>query len=317
MSEKKIHCSIVIPVYFNEGSLRKTYNLLNEKVVANHKDLNFEIIFIDDGSGDKSLLELLALQSESSMVKVIKLSRNFGQGAAILAGFTHARGRAVVTVAADLQEPPEVISQMLDCHFKENYHIVIGTREARDESFFRRKTSNLFYSIIRKMSFPQMPKGGFDFFLISSKVKDLIVKSNEKNPFIQGQILWSGFKTKFIPYRRQKREVGKSRWTFAKKIKYLIDGMLAYSYLPLRFMTTAGIIISGLGFLYALVILISKIFGGITIYGWAPIMIVVLVLSGFQMLMLGIIGEYLWRTLDQVRGRDHFVIEEIYEQKND
>ena len=104
MSEKEIHCSIVIPVYFNEGSLRKTYDLLNEKVVGNHEDLNFEIIFIDDGSGDKSLLELLALQSESSMVKVIKLSRNFGQGAAILAGFTHARGRAVVTVAADLHQ---------------------------------------------------------------------------------------------------------------------------------------------------------------------------------------------------------------------
>lgn len=313
MSEKEIHCSIVIPVYFNEGSLHQTFDLLNREVVGKNKGYNFEIIFVDDGSGDNSLDELLDLRRKSEIVKVIKLSRNFGQGAAILAGYTNARGKAVVTVAADLQEPPEMISRMLEYHFKEKYHIVAGTRDAREESFFRRKTSSIFYGIIKRISFPNMPRGGFDFFLISSKVKDLIVRSNEKNPFLQGQVLWSGFKIKFIPYRRKKREVGKSRWTFGKKLKYLIDGMLAYSYLPLRFMSVAGMVISGLGFLYAIVIFFSKIFGGIPIVGWAPLMIMILVLSGFQMLMLGVIGEYLWRTLDQVRNREHFVIEEIYE----
>lgn len=313
MSEKEIHCSIVIPVYFNEGSLHQTFDLLNREVVGKNTEYNFEIIFVDDGSGDNSLEELLDLRRKSEIVKVIKLSRNFGQGAAILAGYTNARGKAVVTVAADLQEPPEMISRMLEYHFKEKYHIVAGTRDAREESFFRRKTSSIFYGIIKRISFPNMPRGGFDFFLISSKVKDLIVRSNEKNPFLQGQVLWSGFKIKFIPYRRKKREVGKSRWTFGKKLKYLIDGMLAYSYLPLRFMSVAGVVISGLGFLYAIVIFFSKIFGGIPIVGWAPLMIMILVLSGFQMLMLGVIGEYLWRTLDQVRNREHFVIEEIYE----
>ena len=313
MSENTIDCSIIIPVYYNEDSLHKTFDLLNEKVVKENKGLNFEIIFIDDGSGDHSLARLLELKENHKIVKVIKLSRNFGQAAAFLAGCTHARGTAVVTIAADLQEPPELINQMIEYHFKEHYHVVIGTREARDESFFRRKSSNIFYNIIRRISFPNMPKGGFDFFLISSRIKDLIVRSNEKNPFLQGQILWSGFKTKFIPYQRKKREKGESRWTFSKKIKYLIDGMMAYSYLPMRFMSVLGIIISGLGFLYALVILFSKIFGGITIFGWAPLMIVILLLSGFQMLMLGVIGEYLWRTLDQVRGREHFVIDEIYD----
>ena len=148
-----------------------------------------------------------------------------------------------------------------------------------------------------------MPKGGFDFFLVDSKVKDLIVQANEANPFLQGQILWTGFKTKFIPYVRKKRERGTSKWTFSKKVKYLIDSVVAYSYFPFRLMTVTGLIISFLGFLSAIVILSCKIFGWISIKGWIPVMLIMLVLSGFQMLMLGIIGEYLWRTLDQVRRR--------------
>lgn len=313
MSKTDIDCSIIVPVYYNEGSLVKTFDLLDKEVIKKNKEMNFEIIFIDDDSGDNSLSVLLELKNAHQIVKVIKLSRNFGQGAAILAGYTYARGKTLVTIAADLQEPPELINQMLDGYFKENHHIVICTREAREESFFRRKTSRIFYGIIRRISFPDMPKGGFDFFLISARVKDLIVRSNEKNPFLQGQVLWSGFKAKFIPYKRKERETGKSRWALAKKIKYLIDGMLAYSYLPLRLMSVLGIIISALGFLYTIVIFFSKILGGIPIKGWAPTMIVILVLSGFQMLMLGIIGEYLWRTLDQVRNRDNFIVEEIYD----
>jgi len=309
----RIDCTIVVPVYYNEDSLVKTFELLNEKVVKENPSLGFEIIFIDDGSGDDSLSVLLELRETQEIVKVIKLSRNFGQGAAILAGYTHAKGKAIINIAADLQEPPELINQMLDGFFKGKHDIVICTRNEREESFFRRKTSNIFYSLIRRLSFPEMPEGGFDFFLISARVRDLIVRSDEKNPFLQGQVLWSGFKPKFIPYTRKKREFGKSRWTFAKKIKYLIDGVLAYSYKPLRYMSVIGMIISLSGFSYAIFIFISKLLGGEYIYGWSPIMIAILLLSGFQMLMLGIVGEYLWRTLDQVRNREHFVIEQIYE----
>lgn len=313
MSKTAIDCSIVIPVYHNEGSLVKTFEQIMEKVVKNNKELLFEIIFVDDGSGDNSLAVLLDLKKSNKIIRVIKLSRNFGQASAILAGFTHARGRTIVTLSADMQDPPELINQMIDAYFKENYSIAICTRESRDESFFRKKTSSLFYRIIQKLSFPNMPKGGFDLFLVGSKVKDLIVRANEANPFLQGQILWTGFKIKFIPYERKKREHGTSKWTFSKKIKYLIDGVMAYSYFPLRFMTVTGLIISSIGFLYAIVIFFCKIFGGIAIKGWAPIMIIILVLSGFQMLMLGIIGEYLWRTLDQVRRREPYIIEKIYE----
>ncbi len=311
--KKSVHCSIVVPVYFNEGSLHKTFDLLQNVVMKNNPNRTFEIIFIDDGSGDDSLAELMELKEAHDVVRVIKLSRNFGQGAAILAGYTHARGDTVVTIAADLQEPPELINQMLDAHFNEKNDIVICTRQGREESFFRRATSNLFYGIIKRISFKNMPDGGFDFFLISRRVKNLIVRSNEKNPFLQGQVLWSGFQTKFIPYTRKAREIGKSRWTFGKKIKYLIDGMMAYSYFPMRFMSVMGMIIFGLGLLYSLVIVLAKFLGSTPFVGWAPLMIVILLLSGFQMLMLGIIGEYLWRTLDQVRNREQFVVDEIYD----
>jgi dolichol-phosphate mannosyltransferase len=308
--------SIIIPVYCNEGSLKRTYQILRENVVndENNKTRLYEIVFIDDGSYDGSFNELMELKKEDPQhVKVIKFTRNFGQVSAIRAGMQYARGQCIINISADLQDPPELINQMIEHYFNDGYHVVTGSRQSRDESFFRRKTANLFYRIIKRISFPEMPPGGFDFFLVSSTVRDLIIKFNEKNPFLQGQILWPGFKIKCIPYQRKNREIGKSKWTFSKKIKYLIDGMMAYSYLPLRMMTVLGIVISSLGFLYAAFIFFAKIFGSIPIEGWAPIMIVVLVLSGFQMLMLGIIGEYLWRTLDQVRNRDHFIIEEIYD----
>jgi dolichol-phosphate mannosyltransferase len=315
-TDASLDYSIIIPVYCNEGSLKRTYQILRENVVndENNKNRSYEIVFIDDGSHDGSFNELMELKKEDPKhVKVIKFTRNFGQVSAIRAGLQYARGQCITNISADLQDPPELINQMMGHYFNDGYHVVIGSRQSRDESFFRRKTANLFYRIIKRISFPGMPPGGFDFFLVSSKVRDLIIKSNEKNPFLQGQILWPGFKIKCIPYQRKNRKIGKSKWTFSKKVKYLIDGMMAYSYLPLRMMSVLGIVISSLGFLYAAFIFFARILGGIPIEGWAPIMIVVLVLSGFQMLMLGIIGEYLWRTLDQVRNRDHFIVEEIYD----
>jgi len=310
----KIDYSIIIPVYCNQEELRKTYQAIMTMVVEYNPSRSYEIIFIDDGSVDSSFENMMELKKLNPQnVKIIKFTRNFGQVSAIRAGVEHSRGRCVVNISADLQDPPDLINNMLEYHFKDGVEIVVCKRDSREESFFRRKTSKLFYKIMNKLSFPNMPEGGFDFFLIGSKVKEALIKSKEMNPFLQGQILWTGYPVKFIPYQRKKRETGSSKWTFGMKIKYLIDGVMAYSYVPLRFMTVLGMIISGLGFLYACVIFFTKIFGGIPIKGWAPIMIVVLILSGFQMLMLGVIGEYVWRTLEQVRRRDHYVIEKIYD----
>ena len=166
---------------------------------------------------------------------------------------------------------------------------------------------------MRVLSFPNMPEGGFDFALVSLKVKEEIFNRHESNFSWQGSILWTGFDVKFIPYKRKQRKIGVSRWTFSKKIKTLIDGVLSYSYFPIRVMSILGLIVATSGFIYAISIVIAWYFGNVPFTGWAPIMVLVLVLSGFQMLMLGIIGEYLWRTLDQVRNRPPYIIERIFE----
>jgi glycosyltransferase involved in cell wall biosynthesis len=309
-----VDVSIIVPVYFNEGSLKKLTQALINRVLLENPEKKFEIIFIDDGSQDNSFSELLSIRENyKDIIKVIKLTRNFGQLNAILAGYSQCKGKAIINISADMQDPPELINDMIKYHFEHGFEIVICTRENRDEGWFRRLTSSFFYWLMKKLTFKNMPIGGFDFFLISSIVKNHILKNYEANAFLQGQILFEGYKPKFISYHRLKREVGKSRWTFGKKMKMLIDGVLAYSYLPIRIMTLLGAFIALAGFAYAIFIIIAYFLKGTPFKGWAPIMILILVLSGIQMLMLGIIGEYLWRTLDQVRNRPQFIIEKIIE----
>lgn len=310
-----IDISIVIPIYFNEGSLHKTIETIKESVINIRKDKSFEIICVDDGSRDNSLKEILAYkqQNTSIPIKILKFTRNFGQVNAIMAGYRVALGECVINISADMQDPPELMLEMIDAYFQDQIPIVIGVREDREESQFRKKTSNFFYYLMQKLNFSNMPIGGFDYALLGRDVVKVLCSSSESNFFWQGQILNTGFNIKFIPYKRMKREVGKSRWTFSKKIKYLIDGVLGYSYLPLRLMSISGVVIFITGLIYAFVILISYFVGNTPFKGWTPIMILLLLFSGLQMLFLGIIGEYLWRVLDQVRNRKPYIIEKIYE----
>jgi glycosyltransferase involved in cell wall biosynthesis len=307
-------CSVIIPVYYNEGSLVTTFRKVQAQLEASKHIGSYEIIFIDDGSADNSYAELKTIKSANyDVVKLIKLTRNFGQVSAMKAGYRYAKGRCIINISADLQDPPELIGNMLDAFYIDNKEVVICNRTDREESWYRKKTSRIFYKMMQKLTFKNMPIGGFDYALISGRVADTFRHNNESNSFWQGQVLWGGYTTKFIPYQRLKREIGESRWTFTKKIKYLIDGVLAYSYFPMRFMTGLGIICFLGGILYALLIVMMYFLGDIPYKGWAPIMILVLILSGIQMLMLGIIGEYLWRTLDQTRDRPSFLIDEIIE----
>jgi dolichol-phosphate mannosyltransferase len=308
-----VDCSVIVPVYFNEGSLAATYVKLRDELSKNELIGSYEIIFIDDGSKDRSFDVLLDIKrSSDSSVRIIKFPRNFGQVAAMMAGYEHARGKCVINISADLQDPPELISEMLRQHVLHKHDVVICNREDRDESWYRKTTSKLFYKAMRTLSFPSMPEGGFDYVLISERVRSIILASEEANPFWQGQILWTGHSTTFIPYKRLIRTHGTSRWTFGKKIKYLLDGVLAYSYFPLRAMTVIGIGIFCLGIMYTIVILINYYFGDVP-KGWTPIMILLLLFSGIQMLMLGVIGEYLWRALEQVRKRPLYLIERLIE----
>lgn len=314
MNSERPDYSLVIPVYFNEGCLVKTMQSIREEVIAKNPGYACEVIFVDDGSGDGSLEELLSIRKAyPEIVKVIKLTRNFGQVCAILAGYSHVRGKCVITMSADGQDPANLINEMLRAYFTEGYEVVICTRKGRDESFYRILTSRIFYSLIKKMIFPTMPQGGFDFVLMGERALRVFMKNTDAHPFFQGQILWMGFRTKFIEYHRRERIAGESRWTFAKKLTYLIDGVLAYSFTPLRVSSCSGILLAVLGFIYALIVFVSKLIYGNPIKGWTPLMIVVLLIGGFQLLMLGIVGEYIWRTLAQVRNRDLFIIDTIYE----
>lgn len=302
--------SIIVPVYYNAGTLQQLYQRLTE--IASSACDEHELVFVDDGSGDESYTVLRELyESDRNHIVIVKLTRNFGQVAAINAGYAYATGDVTVVISADMQDPPELIKEMIEHHKTSGYEIVIAEREAREEGLSRTLPSKFFYRMMKRYAVDNMPIGGYDYFLISETVKRIILESAEKNPFLQGQVLWPGYRPKIIKYTRQKRKVGKSRWTIWKKLKYFIDGFITYTYVPIRFISVAGLITALAGFLYALVIVILKFAGSIEIEGWAPIMVIILLLSGVQMLMLGIIGEYLWRTYDESRKRPSFIIERV------
>jgi dolichol-phosphate mannosyltransferase len=306
--------SIIIPVYFNELNLNKTYNVLEKDVLLKLPNLGFdyEIIFIDDGSKDHSFKILKELKSKNDKIKIIKLSRNFGGTNASLAGIFKSSGDCLSVISADLQDPPEIIIKMLE-KWQEGYKTCIASRESRHDPIIDKFFSNLFYKIFRKIALKDMPSGGFDFFLIDRQVIDFIKQSNEKNSSFHGQIIWSGFKTFELKYTRQKREDGKSKWTFAKKFKYFIDYIVAFSYTPIRFVSLFGIFISFCSFVYLAVIIFNYFNNDIEIRGWASIFSLILFTSGIQMASIGIIGEYIWRSLDQARARPNFIIDDIIE----
>jgi len=315
-NNKIIDISIIVPVYFNGESLNILFNRIKDNVIEKNLDRTFEIIFIDDGSKDKSLEVLLNLKrSYPQYIKIIKFTRNFGQVPAVTAGLRAAKGKFIISIDADLQDPPELMHEMIEAHFTEGFEIVVGTRQVRKESLYRRAGSSLWYSILRKLTFPQFPEKGFNYFGISEKVKDMILDDVRNGTQLSNVlIVWTGFPIKNLPYTRQSREYGKSRFGLLKKIQAIFDNLISFSFFPIRMMTVLGFIISFLGFAYAALIFFGKLFGNPFPYkGWVPMMILILVLSGFQMLMIGIMGEYLWRTLDIARKRSVYVIEKIIE----
>jgi dolichol-phosphate mannosyltransferase len=304
-----VDISIVIPVYFNEGSLEKTFIKLKDEVFAAFEKLTFEVIFINDGSLDGSLKEIIAIKEKNPLiVEYIELTRNFGQVHAIYAGYEYSNGKAILNIAADLQEPITLIKSLIQSYLDNEGSIIIGQRIERDESLYRKLTSDIFYALMRKLSFKNLPKGGFDIALIKREVVDVLISLKEAHPFWQGQLLWTGYPIKIIPYNRLKREVGISRWTFSKKIKYLLDGVLNYSYAPLRICSILGVISFVLGIIYSILIVIQYFIWNAPFNGWSPIMISIMLFSGLQLLMLGLIGEYLWRTLEQTKPKPRYVI---------
>lgn len=299
--------SIIIPVYYNEMNIEDLYKDLAEKVFCALED--YEVIFVDDGSQDRSFELIKDFSNKDEHIRFVKLSRNFGSHAAILAGLAHSTGDCAVVKTADLQEPSDIILTMFD-KWKLGNNVVLAIRSDRDESFLQKLFSNTYYRLMRKYVLKNMPEGGFDCFLVDRKVIEVLDKMDEKNTSIVGQILWVGFKSDQIYYVRQKREKGKSRWTLSKKIKLFIDSFLGFSYLPIRFITVFGFVFFLISIFWATYIILNKILGGITTEGWTTLMVFNLFSSGIILVTLGILGEYIWRAFDASRNRPTYIVEE-------
>ncbi len=306
--------SIIVPVYQNEANIPVTYRAIKKELQEGRDAFDHEIIFVNDGSTDNSLDELKKVYSlDPQHVVIIDLLRNFGQVAALMAGFSHSTGDCVMALSADLQDPPELIRQMVK-EWKNGYAVVIGVRESREESHIKRLGSKLFYSLMRRFAIPNMPVSGFDYFLISRSVLATVLRTNERNIFLQGQILWPGYPSKILSYKRRRRELGRSQWRLSKKVKYFIDGFVGYSFFPIRLASGLGIVTFFAGLLVSIVLILQRVLYGTLMPGWTSIMVVVFMLNGLQMLTIGILGEYLWRAVEQVRDRPLFIIKEVIGQ---
>ncbi|MBO4882670.1 MAG: glycosyltransferase family 2 protein [Lachnospiraceae bacterium] len=300
--------SIVIPVYYNSDTLRDLYEDLKAKVLGTIGE--YEIVFVDDGSGDESWKIMNEIRLEDSNVKCVKLSRNFGEHAALFAGLSVCTGDCAVTKQADLQEDSTLILQMYES-WKKGNEIVLAARRSRKDNPIYVLFAGLYYKMIRKMVNKDMPMGGCDCYLVGRKAINELIKLNEKNSSLTLQVMWLGFQTDIIYFDRLEREKGKGRWTMAKKVKLVMDSILSFSYAPLRMMMYAGFLFDIFSLIMFIIVLAEYFTVGTPIAGWSSLMSVVLLGFGMIMTMIGIIGEYIWRALDASRNRPPFIIDTI------
>jgi glycosyltransferase involved in cell wall biosynthesis len=305
--------SIVIPCYFNEQNIPVT----TAELVSNEKlfptDISFEYVFVDDGSKDNTYNELLKFQQQyPEKVKVIKLAGNVGSYNAILAGLNFATGDCNVILTADLQDPPELIPKMYE-YWQKGIKFVIANRTDREESWSQKLFSNTFHRLMKRLALKNIPDGGFDLVLFDKQLREQAVKMNESNAHLIYLLAWMDFDFVSIPYVRRKREIGKSRWTVQKKIKLFIDSFVSFSFFPIRTISVMGILLGVAAFLYGIFVIIAKITGLVDLAGWTSIMVVLLFVSSVQMISLGVIGEYVWRSLDAARKRPNFLVDKFHD----
>lgn len=300
--------SIVIPVYYNEKNLEPLYEDIKKKVI-DVIDYEYEIVMVNDGSKDESWKVMQNLAERDKNIRIISLSRNFGSHAAILCGISHCTGECAIIKAADLQEPTELVLEMVES-WKKGNNVVLAVRGGREESKSQTFFANFYYDLVRKTALPNMPKGGFDVYLIDRKVITVLENLDEKNSALTGQLLWSGFKTDIVYYTRLAREIGESKWTLKKKIRLVMDTLFSFSSLPITAVLAVGVGSMVVAIIWAAVVLVSKLCGAIAVSGWTSLFIFNLFSFGVTMMTLGILGEYLWRTFDASRNRPPYIIEE-------
>lgn len=306
--------SIVVPVYYNSDTLELLYEDMKSKILDRLGD--YEIVFVDDGSGDNSWEIMNALRERDENIRCVKLSRNYGEHAALLAGLSACTGDCAVTKQADLQEDSSLILEMYES-WKRGNKVVLAVRKERKENRVKVFFANMYYALVRKMVNKNMPAGGCDCYLIDRKVIEVLERLDEKNSSLTLQVMWVGFKTDMIYFVRQDREVGESKWTLSKKVKLAADSIFSFSYLPLRLMMGLGVLFNIAALILLVTVLIEKFTVGTPIQGWASIMCILLFGFGMLMLMLGIIGEYIWRVLDAARNRPAYIVDEIKDKDSE
>lgn len=299
--------SIVIPVYNEEMNIGK----LNTRVenVMNSMNLSWEVIYINDGSHDRSLEILKMLAATNSHIRFIDLSRNFGHQLAISAGIEHSRGEYTVIMDGDGQDPPELIPDLY-AKAKEGFEVVYAKRKKRDgENFLKKFTAKIFYRILARITTIEIPVDTGDFRIIHRKIQQLLKQMPEQHKFIRGQISWLGFNQTFLEYDREERMGGATKYTFRKMMKLALDGISSFSTWPLKIATIGGFIVSAISFALIVYTLYQKYFGT-TEPGWASLNISILFIGGIQLIGIGILGEYLGRISENVKNRPHYIIRE-------
>ncbi len=303
--------SVVVPVYYNEESLPFLFSdlLVIEKKLEEMK-MELELIFVDDGSGDNSIRELIKIKQQRPDTLIVKLTRNFGAVHASKTGFRFVTGDCFLILAADLQDPPELIISMVE-QWRLGNKYVVASRTNRGDPLASRMFSYVYYRLLQRFVIPNYPRGGYDMALMDKEILPYLQKSS-KNTYTPLLAYWLGFQPVFLPYERRKRIHGRSRWGFWKKVTAAIDALFGFSYLPIRFISLIGLSVSSLSFLYAAWIVINALMGRADVRGFATIVALISFLQGMGVFMLGIIGEYIWRIFDEVNHRPEAVIDAIY-----
>ncbi len=301
--------SIVVPVYNEQEVIDETYRRLS----ATFKDycMDIEYIFINDGSRDNTYFKLREIASSNKEVRVINFARNFGHQIAITAGMDYAKGDAIVIIDADLQDPPEVILEMVD-KWVEGYQVVYGKRLQREgETFFKKLTAKVFYRFLDSMTDVKLPVDVGDFRLIDRKVCDAMKCLPERSRYVRGLVSWVGFKQTSVEYHREKRFAGETKYPFKKMLKLAGDGIFSFSYKPLKLATFMGMLVSALSFIYLIIVLVQRIVKNDVASGWASSMAVSLFLNGVMLIVIGIMGEYVGRIYEEVKARPLYVVGEL------
>lgn len=300
--------SLVVPVY-NEQETIPLFIETVKSVLLNNK---YEIVFINDGSTDSTLPLLLQLTADDATLKLVNLARNFGKEAALTAGITAATGDVVIPLDVDLQDPPELIPVFLE-KWKEGYDVVYGVRSARtSDTVLKRLTAGGFYRVFNRFSRVKLPENAGDFRLLDRRVVNTLLQLPERNRFMKGLFAWVGFPSIGIPYERTARAAGTTTWNYWKLWNFALDGLFAFSTLPLRIWSYVGVCIAFFAFLYASFIVGRVLLLGRDVPGYASLLTLGLFIGGIQLISTGIIGEYIGRMFEEVKGRPVFVVEGIY-----